>query len=226
MINTLYDCFKHWSEKGSVFLYSDPHFEDEDCKIMDPAWISPQEQVDKINKLVHKNDTLILLGDIGNIEWIKKLKAGYKVLILGNHDVGASNYKRKEDFYAIESDDIHDCKLKFKDFVKITTIDNKKYAYCDNRLFDEVYTGPLMISDKIILSHEPIPNINWVLNICGHDHSGNCNDDYHYCVCSNTINYTPINLKDIIKSGSLNQIESLHRQTINRATAHPMNKKK
>ena len=31
---------------------------------------------------------------------VKKLKAGYKVLIMGNHDAGASNYKRivKKDF--------------------------------------------------------------------------------------------------------------------------------
>ena len=89
MLKTLYDTFRHWSEKGSVYIYSDTHFEDSDCKLMDPNWISPQEQVNIINKVVHKNDTLILLGDVGNKEWVKKIKAGYKVLITGNHDAGA-----------------------------------------------------------------------------------------------------------------------------------------
>ncbi len=32
MIKSLYDCFQHWSEKGSVYIMSDPHFEDIDCK--------------------------------------------------------------------------------------------------------------------------------------------------------------------------------------------------
>lgn len=30
MINSLYPKFRHWSEKGSIYLYSDPHFDDED----------------------------------------------------------------------------------------------------------------------------------------------------------------------------------------------------
>lgn len=220
MINTLYDCFKHWSEKGSVYIFSDTHFEDFDCKLMDPDWITPQEQIDIINKLVHKNDCLILLGDVGDIEWIKKLKAGYKVLITGNHDAGAENYKRK--IITKHIDPEFDCDYSLLE-PKYYYEENEVY---DNHLFDEVYTGPLMISDKIILSHEPIPNINWALNICGHDHSASCNDKYHYCVCSNTINYTPVNLKDIINSGILNRIDSLHRITIDNATKHPMHKKR
>lgn len=227
MIDTLYDCFKHWTEKGSCFLYSDPHFDDEDCKIMDPNWVDPQVQVDKINKLVHKNDTLVILGDIGNVEWIKKLKAGYKVLITGNHDIGASKYKRKERYEPILSDmSISDIKVihpDFVSFVKDVPLDNAQMIYCDNKLFDEVYTGPLVISDKIILSHEPIPNITWALNIHGHDHSKFNNfwnkDPYHCNVCSNVINYTPVNLKDIIKSGTLNRIKSLHRITIDKASS-------
>lgn len=52
-------------------------------------------QVDSINKVCTKNDCLVILGDVGNVDYVKKLKAGYKVLIIGNHDSGASNYKRK-----------------------------------------------------------------------------------------------------------------------------------
>ena len=186
---------------------------------MDPNWITPEEQIDIINKLVHKNDCLILLGDVGNVEWIKKIKAGYKVLITGNHDAGAENYKRVNKICKIEFPQLSKDRLDKlfqinldgpgdyyaarheifryvedeikKDFQRLRNTDNNyrniiihkqdknlvtqfyyeveyneeedKWYYLvnhDNYLFDEVYTGPLMISDKIILSHEPIPNIN------------------------------------------------------------------
>ena len=87
MIDCLYDCFKHWAANGSVYIMSDTHFDDDDCKLMCPNWISPEEQVEILNKKIYKNDTLILLGDIGNPEWIKKIKARQKILITGNHDV-------------------------------------------------------------------------------------------------------------------------------------------
>lgn len=41
MIMTLYEPFRHWSETGSVYIFSDPHFGDSDCKWMDPGWIEP-----------------------------------------------------------------------------------------------------------------------------------------------------------------------------------------
>lgn len=85
MIECLYDCFKHWAEKGSVYIMSDPHFDDKDTKLMNPDWISSEEQVSIINKTCPKGNTLILLGDIGNPEWVKKIKAK-KILISGNHD--------------------------------------------------------------------------------------------------------------------------------------------
>lgn len=85
MIDCLYDCFKHWVKNGSLFILSDPHFCDEDCHKMDRNWIAPDEHVAIINKTAHKNDTLILLGDLGDPEYIKKIKANI-VLITGNHD--------------------------------------------------------------------------------------------------------------------------------------------
>ena len=45
MIPTLYEPFRHWSEKGSVYILSDLHFDDADCKFMSPDWITPQEQI-------------------------------------------------------------------------------------------------------------------------------------------------------------------------------------
>lgn len=232
MINALYDNFKFWSEKGSVYIISDTHFDDKDCKLMDKNWISPKEQISIINKLVHKNDTLIILGDIGNVEYIKQIK-GYKVLIAGNHDVGLSNYKRK--LITVEYDE--------KDWsVDAARIDlEKKYPGCkisylgenyffhspfvrlyfqvDNQLFDEVYGGPLMIGEKLLLSHEPIENINWALNIHGHDHSGRfCNDIYHLNLAANICNFTPISLGEYLKKYGVKKIKSIHRDTIDNAT--------
>ena len=39
MIAGLYDKFKDWSAKGSIYIISDLHFDDIDCKLMDKNWI-------------------------------------------------------------------------------------------------------------------------------------------------------------------------------------------
>lgn len=92
MIDCLYNCFKHWSDGGSVYILSDPHFDDEDCKLMDPDWPTTEEQISILKQYVHRNDTLIVLGDIGDPTYMTQLKC-HKVLIKGNHDKGSSNYK-------------------------------------------------------------------------------------------------------------------------------------
>lgn len=158
-----------------------------------------QMQIDNINKLVHKNDTLIILGDVGDIRCVKKLKAGYKVLILGNHDKGVSNYisKNKISFWftdAFEYQTIdegvryvetkQEAELKFLKMnpgCKITSvkkadvygmgITNYTVSGKEN-LFDEVYEGTLQIGPKIILSHEPC-NYEYAFNIHGHVHNKN-----------------------------------------------------
>ena len=178
MIESLYKSFQHWSEKGTIWLYSDPHFNaDEDLRIPFPGRPSAEEQVKMINSKVGRCDTLLLLGDVGEPEYAAKLR-GYKVLICGNHDAGASNYAD---------------------------------------IFDEIYTGPLMISEKIILSHEPL-DINWAFNIHGHTHCIEKDRKGHMCVCSDFIKYTPVNFNQFVKSGRLKEIETLHRSTIDIAT--------
>lgn len=91
MIESLYEKFKPWSEKGSIYIISDTHFDDSDCRLIDKHWISPEEQIEKL-KCAHRDDTLIILGDVGNAKYLKEIKA-YKVLIKGNHDVGSELYK-------------------------------------------------------------------------------------------------------------------------------------
>ena len=78
MISTLYEPFRHWSENGSVYILSDTHFKDSDCKLMDPDWIEPDEQVNILNSVIMKNDTFVCLGDVGSPEYIKKLRVRKK----------------------------------------------------------------------------------------------------------------------------------------------------
>lgn len=100
MILTLYEPFRHWSETGSVYLLSDPHFGDTDCKLMDPGWIEPEEQVNRINALVMRNDAFVCLGDVGDAAYVEQIKAGKKILLLGNHD-------KKKDYKGL-FDEIYD----------------------------------------------------------------------------------------------------------------------
>lgn len=180
MIDTLYINYRHWSAKGSVWFLSDTHFGDPDCKVMDKNWITPEKQIDIINSKVKKNDTLVLLGDIGNPEYLNSLKCEYKVLVCGNHD--------------------YSCLGKYRQY------------------FKEIYTGPIFIAEKILLSHEPIFGLDWCLNIHGHDHSRFSDDKFHLNLAANVCRYSPINLKDIIKEGSLSKIKSLHRITIDKTS--------
>lgn len=90
----------------------------------------------------------------------------------------------------------------------------------DNRLFDEVYEGPLMISPKLLLSHESIDCAGWAFNLHGHIHArSHKNDECHYNVCADCHDYLPLNLNQFLKSGALSKISSIHRQTIDEATA-------
>lgn len=182
MYKHLYDCFTHWFHegRGGVWFYSDPHFSDEEMKWLRQNYIGDQEQVDNINKCVGKYDTIVILGDIGDPTWLQKIK-GYKVLVLGNHDRGASIYK--------------------------------PYA-------DEIYEGMLTISDKILLSHEPLDD-QYHLVVHGHDHSGwfeAKTEHWHINCCAELIGYKPVCLKDIVNSGILKLIPDIHRETIDNAT--------
>jgi len=229
MYKGLYDQFKHWfhNDKGQVYFYSDPHFADAEMEYIRKNYIGDEEQVKRINSKIGKYDTLVILGDVGDAEWVKKLR-GYKVLIMGNHDAGASNYLKQR---LLVKGDPNRCPKCNKSVVYMQ--DERDAAWCsfcgwvtpredrymDTGLFDEVYEGALIISEKLILSHEPI-DFPYALNIHGHDHSNWFGkDEMHWNVCAEHIDYTPICLKHIIESGRLKNIPTIHRETIDEATA-------
>ena len=185
MYKHLYNCFKHWYHGGTIYFYSDPHFDDAEMENI--RHITADEQVKLINKRLSKNDTIVILGDIGNPEYLKKIRAGYKVLVLGNHDAGATIYK---------------------DYV------------------DEVYEGILMISDKLMLSHEPIIGFPFAYNVHGHDHGNRTKGVLHGLnVCAEVIRYTPVCIKNIIESGELKHVDNIHRITIDKATENKRKRK-
>lgn len=184
LVKGIYSIFQHYYHGGRIYFYSDPHFGDAEVNAFRHNYIGDDEQVKRINSKVGKNDTIIFLGDIGDISYIKKIR-GYKVLIKGNHDTGVTNYIRTQ----------------------------------DNHLFDEVYEGILTLSDKIVLSHEPIINLpEFLINIHGHNHAEKSIDLKHFNMCAEHIDYTPVALNDILSVNEYRKLNSIHRLTINKAT--------
>jgi hypothetical protein len=86
----------------------------------------------------------------------------------------------------------------------------------DNKLFDEVYEGALIVGEKLILTHEPV-EIPWLFNIHGHDHAGRKRQN-HLNVCSDVIGWEPVNFTSFLKSGFGSKIQTIHRATIDSAT--------
>ncbi len=171
----IYDTFQRWANQ-TVWIYSDPHFGDKELADGVKNRPSDEEHIKMINSCVGRKDTLICLGDVGDIEAMKKVR-GYKILIMGNHDSGKTNY---------------------------------------TEVFDEVYEGALIIGEKLILSHEPV-DIPWLFNIHGHDHAGKPRKN-HLNVCSDVIGYKPVNFNKFLKEGHMSKVETIHRQTIDKAT--------
>ena len=178
---------QHLLNYQTIWIYSDPHFGDEEMIYIRKNYVSDNEQVRRINSKVGKKDIIIFLGDIGDAEYIKHIR-GYKILVLGNHDKHKTNYQRQ-------------------------IIDG-----VDNHLFDEVYEGIITLNDKIVLSHEPI-HIPFMFNIHGHNHSNkdSFDDRLHFNACAENIDYTPISLNALIKSGVFKDVPNIHQITIDKA---------
>ena len=224
----LYNCFQHWGNRNAVWAISDTHFGDKDIQKAFPNRPSDEELIKNINQKVGKNGTLLLLGDVGDIERVRQLK-GYKVLLLGNHDSGRSNYERKfvqkvydKDNYT-RDEAIADMQKKYPNWYCWVTEEYSFHSpferwiiHADNCLFDEIYEGALIIGEKLLLSHEPV-DIPWAFNIHGHDHAG-AKRKGHLNICADAIGYTPINFNQFLKSGASSKIQTIHRSTINLAT--------
>ena len=197
MAKVLYDIFeKAWKKtnSSSIWLISDTHFGDTELSQKGLRDITPEEQVKRINSKVGKNDTIICLGDVGDPSYFKQIR-GYKILIQGNHDKGKTVYEE---------------------------------------YFDEVYDGELIISSKIKLTHLPILS-PYILDIHGHCHPYKKPDftglSYDKIIekqlekakkselpalnlCADYLDFYPINLNVIVKSGLLKLVKNPVRELI------------
>ena len=222
----LYKAFDHWHQEGTLWIISDTHFGDADIRRGFPDRPADNELVKRINSYVGRKDTLIMLGDVGDVSYVKQLRAKYKILIMGNHDCGRTNYERQV-ITQLFSKDLY-TKEQVLDLMK-TMYPNCRYSIeerkqldsffevsADNMLFDEVYEGALIIGEKFILSHEPV-ELPWALNFHGHDHQGGFHKNSVNCCCD-VIDYKPINMNQIMKQGLAAQIDTIHRETIDKAT--------
>lgn len=232
----LYDCFSYWGSGNGVFILGDTHFADQELKDAYPMRPSDEELVKRINSKAGKGSTLIILGDVGDISYVRKLRAERKILLLGNHDSGCTKYKREVTFeqYDINFWSKQEAMKDMERFcpgwnLSCSLIINGSHwvVTADNGLFDEVYAGPLMIGEKILFSHEPIPNCSWVCNCHAHVHDTHAKDDaYHFNFnIDSKQHYEPWNFNQWLKEGHTSKIQSLHRQIIDGATERKRNRK-
>lgn len=84
--------------------------------------------------------------------------------------------------------------------------------------FQEIYSGPLFIGEKILLSHEPIDLGSITFNFHGHDHNPENTGSFNRMnLAANVVQYLPQNLGKHIKQGILKNIDGIHRLTIDHA---------
>ena len=93
ILSGVYKTFmSRWGEFQTAWIISDLHFNEDDLKRAFPNRPSDDELVRRINAKCGRKDILFVLGDCGDLEYVKKLR-GYKVLIAGNHDTGITKYE-------------------------------------------------------------------------------------------------------------------------------------
>lgn len=134
-----------------------------------------QAMINNWNTVIDGDDIIIIAGDIFLCHTAKMFEVinqlnGYKILVRGNHDT-------------------------------------QSRTKLIRRLgFDELYDNPYYIKvpniGRLIVTHCPLPDDELgpkEFNIHGHTHNLRPNDDKHFCVSAEMIDYTPIHLNEIIE---------------------------
>lgn len=184
MIKTLYPQFQRWSATGSVYIISDTHFDDIDCKYMNPNWITPQEHIAILKKEIHKNDVLIHLGDVGNASYLDELKC-YKVLLTGNHDILSK--------VSSHFDEIYNGPLFIADRIILSHEPIHGLESFALNIHGHVHNGYTIAISDIGNGKHRTSHIN---------------------LASDAVQWKPTNLKSLIKAGFLADIPNYHRITI------------
>lgn len=236
-IPQLYPCFQHWAKYDNIWVIGDIHANDADVQTYFGGW-GTDRIIEKINEFVSKNDMIIFLGDLGRgFRQLGRIRGSHKCLITGNHDQGVTKFKRQVHVEKFDADKY----TKAEAMQEMRNLYENKFAYyhfsaeegwdtqhapfhyweckADNKLFNEIYDGVLVIGPKLILSHEAV-DVSWAMNFHGHHHSLDWeNDENHICLCGEKVDYQPLNLKHWIKKGGLSKIPHIHKLTIENAKA-------
>lgn len=136
-----------------------------------------EHMIDNWNRVVSEKDRVYLLGDAvmkrKNLPTLGRLK-GRLVLVRGNHDI-----------------------FKLKDYLPY---------------FDDIRAVVVQPKNGIIFSHYPLHPSSLsklALNVHGHIHDRkvmldeNTEDYRYYCISVEQINYTPVNMEDLIELAKL-----------------------
>lgn len=161
------------------FAISDLHFCDRGITCWERTNFASQEEhdefiLDNLRQWAMKapNDcTLWNLGDFGNVHMLEAYK---EALTIPGKDIRlhfiCGNHESAKDIPLLE-----------------------KY-------FDKVYEYPVYLSQKLILSHEPVwPLAEFCCNICGHLHNATLDSDNHVCVSAKLVNYKPYKFTSLNK---------------------------
>lgn len=210
----LYKPFQHWVDAGNIYLIGDLHIGDEDMNWRDIT--APEEIFRRINKALHKYDTLICLGDLGEKFYQYQRKGQgirddvYRVLIRGNHD-NAENDKFFGEVYkgGLQISPklyLSHEPVRIKGCVNIHGHDHG--AYYDQFGHCQYHRTSNEVDDPALwTSLETTPN--------GGRYFANLN------ICGEGLQFIPVNLKELIKKGLLKVVDDIHRITISEAEAHP-----
>ena len=178
--------------KGKIFFITDPHFGHTNlCKALR-------------GMTAEESDNLIIKN------WNSAVKSPYDTVYIG----GDLTMEKPQLFEKVVS------KLNGRKVIIGGNHDDRKSCELYQRLGITImgcleYKGYIFTHIPILKSEVK----HYRGNIHGHIHDKNHKNNYtHFNVCAEHVGYTPIRLTDIIESGLLSKINTLHRETIDKAT--------
>lgn len=203
----------------NIWVISDLFLNSKISSLVDENWVGVDKQIEIINKKVSDRDLLIVIGDPGDIKYIKEINCT-KILITDGRKLCKKLYlNKKYSRYLTFDEEIEYIKAENAEYVlnkllalkpeyykvKVDTI-NSSVEY-DCGMFEEIYDGPLMISPHIVLSHSPV-KISSGLNVHGDSFCGGETEHIKdklvwFNATSNILNFEPVNLEKIYYSLSI-----------------------
>lgn len=127
----------------SIFFIADTHFNDERILHYENRPFKNVEEMNAVlvkrwNEHVGQNDTVYLLGDIGDESFIKDLN-GRKLLVKGNHDTSENEHYRRSGF-----EEVYDLPVIFENF---WILSHEPLYVCKNmpyaNIFGHVHANPI-----------------------------------------------------------------------------------